>query len=371
MWIYQQANWPHFNWDSDYLCERLAQIRFQKGLLLGRMHELGLSFQQEAHLVILTQDIVKSSAIEGEKLNAPEVRSSIVRRLGLDTGGLLPINREVEGMVEMIVDATQHYDKPLTASRLFDWHTMLFPTGRSGMHRIQVGQFRTDELGPMQVVSGAIGKEKVHFQAPQASSLEKEMQRFLDWFEDTQQIDPVLKAGIAHFWFITLHPFDDGNGRIARAISDLALARSESSSKRFYSLSSQIETERSSYYKQLEHQQRGNLDITAWLVWFLDCLENALFNSETTLNHILFESNIWQIANKNPLNHRQKKILTSMLDLDFKGHMNTSKYAKMTKCSNDTARSDLLELNQRGILEQNPFSEHNASYRLTTQLALG
>ena len=268
MWIHKHQNWPNFTWDAEVLAFKLADIRYRQGRLLGRMEGLGFELKREANLSMMTSDVVKSFAIEGETLNPEEVRSSIARRLGLDVAGLVPVSRDMEGIVEMMLDATQQYSKPLTKDRLFDWHSALFPTGRSGMHRITVGGWRTLSSGPMQVVSGRMGKEKVHFEAPSADRLEKEMQRFLDWFGNGNSIDLLLKAGIAHLWFVTIHPFEDGNGRIARAISDMVLARADGTSDRFYSLSSQMETERKDYYNQLEKQQRSTPEITGWLAWF-------------------------------------------------------------------------------------------------------
>ena len=328
------------------------------------MESLGFELQREASLSTLTRDVVKTSAIEGENLNPEEVRSSIARRLGIDIAGLIPASRDVEGIVEILLDATQQFAKPLTRDRLFDWHAALFPTGRSGMHRITVGKWRTPGAEPMRVVSGPVGKEKVHFEAPDADRLEEEMQSFLEWFDDGHEIDPVLKAGIAHLWFVTIHPFEDGNGRIARAIGDMVLACADATQGRFYSLSSQIEAERKDYYDQLEKQQRSTLDITAWLTWFLDCLGRAISSSETTLGNVLFKAQLWDTINQKPVNERQRLIINRMLEDDFKGHMNTSKYAKLAKCSNDTALRDIQDLKERGIFIQNPGGGRSTSYRL-------
>ena len=288
MWIHKHKNWPDFTWDAEHLASRLAKIRHRQGRLLGRMENLGFELKQEASLNTLTNDIVKSSAIEGEHLNSKEVRSSIARRLGVDIAGLIPASRDVEGIVEIMLDATQQFSKTLTEDRLFDWHAALFPTGRSGMHRITVGGWRTIEAGLMQVVSGAIGHEKIHFEAPSANRVEKEMRTFLVWFNNSHQIDPVLKAGIAHLWFVTIHPFEDGNGRIARAIGDMMLTRADGVPDRFYSLSTQIESERKDYYDQLEQQQRNSPEITSWLEWFLSCLGRAISNAENVLGKIIF-----------------------------------------------------------------------------------
>ena len=364
MWIHEHHNWPNFTWDAEALASKLADIRHRQGRLLGRMEGLGFELKREASLSTLTNDVVKSSAIEGENLNPEEVRSSIARRLGIDIAGLIPTSRDVEGIVEMMLDATQQFSLALTKDRLFDWHVALFPTGRSGMHKITVGGWRTIDAGPMQVVSGPIGKEKVHFEAPSADRLEKEMQAFLKWFGNGYDIDPVIKAGIAHLWFVTIHPFEDGNGRIARAIGDMALARADGTQDRFYSLSSQIEEERKHYYDQLEKQQRTTPDITDWLSWFLDCLGRAITNAETTLGNVLFKAQLWDTINQKPVNDRQRLIINRMLEDDFEGFMNTSKYAKLAKCSNDTALRDIQELKERGIFIQNPGRGRSTSYRL-------
>lgn len=364
MWIYEHQNWPDFTWDAKALAFKLADVRHGQGRLLGRMESLGFELKREASLSTLTKDVVKTSAIEGENLNSEEVRSSIARRLGIDTAGLIPASRDVEGIVEVILDATQQFARPLSRDRLFGWHAALFPTGRSGMHRITVGDWRTPDSEPMRVVSGPIGKQKVHFQAPEASRLEEEMQAFLKWFENGHEIDPVLKAGIAHLWFVTVHPFEDGNGRIARAIGDMALARADATQDRFYSLSSQIEAERKDYYDQLEKQQRSTLDITKWLKWFLDCLGRAVSSSETTIGNVLFKAQLWDTINQRPVNERQRLIINKMLEDDFKGHMNTSKYARLAKCSKDTALRDIQDLKERGIFIQNPGRGRSTSYRL-------
>lgn len=364
MWIYQHKNWPNFIWDVDALAAKLADIHHRRGRLLGRMESLGFSLQRETALRTLTNDVVNSSAIEGETLNREEVRSSIARRLGMSRAGLIPASRHVEGIVEMMLDATQHFLKPLTKARLFDWHASLFPTGRSGMYHITVGGWRTMAAGPMQVVSGPMGKETVHFEAPSAVRLETDMEVFLTWFEHRQDLDPVIKAGIAHLWFVTLHPFEDGNGRIARAISDMVLARGEGMHDRFYSLSSQIEAERKHYYDHLEKQQRATPDITTWLSWFLDCLGRAIGQAETTLGNSLFKAQLWESLHENPVNDRQRLVINRMLEEGFEGYMNTSKYAKLAKCSNDTALRDIQDLKARGLLIQNPGGGRSTSYRL-------
>ena len=365
MWIHEHQDWPNFTWNAETLASKLSEVRHRQGRLLGRMEGLGFELKREASLSMLTNDIVKSSAIEGENLSPEEVRSSIARRLGIDIAGLIPASRHVEGIVEMMLDATQQFSKPLTKDRLFDWHAALFPTGRSGMQKITVGGWRTIEAGPMQVVSGPIGKEKVHFEAPTAERLEKEMAAFLAWLAREDDTDPVIRAGIAHLWFVTIHPLEDGNGRIARAIGDMALARADGTPERFYSLSSQIEAERKQYYDQLESQQRATLDITDWLSWFLDCLGRAISNAEITLGHVLFKAQLWDIINQKPVNDRQRLIINRMLEDDFEGFMSTSKYAKMAKCSNDTALRDIQDLKERGIFIQNPGGGRSTSYKLT------
>ena len=364
MWIHEHQNWPNFTWNAETLTSKLADIRYRQGRLLGRMERLGFELKQEATLITLTSDVVKSSAIEGENLHPEEVRSSIARRLGIDFAELIPASRDVESIVEMMLDATQRFSKPLTKERLFDWHAALFPTGRSGMHRITVGGWRTIDAGPMQVVSGHIGSEKVHFEAPNAERLEMEMTAFIRWFESQDHIDPVLRAGIAHLWFVTIHPFEDGNGRIARAIADMALARADGISGRFYSLSTQIESERKDYYDQLEKQQRSAPEITGWLAWFLGCLGRAISSAEQTLGNVLFKAQLWDKINQNPTNERQRLIINRMLEDRFKGHMNTSKYAKLAKCSNDTALRDIQDLKLRRIFIQNPGGGRSTSYRL-------
>jgi Fic family protein len=361
--IHEKLGWPQFSWDSDVLAAPLAAVRHKQGKHLGKMEALGFGLRAEANLSVLTSEVVNSSAIEGEALNPEEVRSSIARRLGLDVGGLPEPGREVEGVVEMTLDATQNFEAQLTIDRLFGWHASLFPTARSGKRRITVGAWRPKEAGPMQVVSGPIGREKVHFEAPGAERLESEMARFLEWFDSPPMIDPVLKAGVAHFWFVTIHPFEDGNGRIARAIGEMALSQSDGTSDRFYSLSSQIEAERTQYYLQLEAAQRGNLDITQWLKWFLGCLDRAIGNAEETLSAVLHKAKLWQRINRQPVNDRQREVINCMLGR-FEGFLTTSKYAKLAKCSQDTALRDIRELLERGIIVQNPGRGRSTSYRL-------
>ncbi|MGH8510298.1 MAG: Fic family protein [Gammaproteobacteria bacterium] len=363
--IHDRSRWPQFLWDSDVLAAVLAAVRHRQGRLLGKMEALGFDLRAEASLTVLTSEVVKSSAIEGETLNPEEVRSSIARRLGLDLAGLPKAGgRDVEGIVEMMLDATQNFEAPLASERLFDWHAALFPTGRSGMGRITVGAWRPKEAGPMQVVSGPIGRERVHFEAPEAERLESEMARFLEWFNAPRSIDPVLKAGIAHFWFVTIHPFEDGNGRIARAIADMALARADGTKERFYSMSSQIEAERKDYYLELEAAQLRDVDITQWLAWFLGCLGRAIEGAEQTLAAaVLYKAKLWQRISHQPVNDRQRVMINRLLD-GFEGFLTTSKYAKLAKCSPDTALRDIRELLERGIIVQNPGRGRSTSYRL-------
>lgn len=364
MWIHKYKTWPNFTWNAKTLSEKLAAVRHRQGRLLGRMEGLSFDLRREASLETLTSDVVKSSAIEGETLNPDEVRSSIDRRLGLDVAGLIPASRNVEGIVEMMLDAIQRFAEPLSKDRLFGWHAALFPTGRSGMQKITVGNWRTSESGPMQVVSGYAGREKVHFEAPSAEHLEKEMEKLLLWFEKKPDLDAVLKAGIAHLWFVTIHPFEEGNGRIARAIGDMAMARADGTTDRFYSISAQIERERKAYYECLEQQQRSGTDITHWLSWFLDCLDNALTSAETTLSKVLFKAEVWKKINQAPINDRQRTVINRMLEDDFEGFMNTSKYAKLAKCSNDTALRDIQDLVARDVFLQNEGGGRNTSYRI-------
>ena len=365
-YIHELAEWPQFVWDSRALAETLAAVRHKQGRHLGRLDSLGFNLRMEAGMTVLTEEVVKSSAIEDEHLNRDEVRSSIAQRLGLDCAGLPKPSRDVEGVVEMMLDATNAYDEPLTEERLFAWHAALFPTGRSGMQRITVGAWRGVEGGPMRVVSGPIGKERVHFQAPDADRVASEMARFLDWFESPSASDPVLRAGVAHLWFVTVHPFDDGNGRIARAVADMALARADRTKQRFYSMSSGIEAQRKEYYLQLESAQRSSLDITAWLAWFIDCLDRTLDGADESLTSVLNKDRLWRhIINTRPVNERQRKVINRLLD-DFKGHLTTSKYAKLAKCSGDTALRDIHELLERGILIKNAGGGRSTSYRLVT-----
>lgn len=361
--IHELAGWPTFRWGRDRLAKPLASVRHQQGRLIGHMDALGFQVQQEAVLQTLTEDVVKSSEIEGEKLDVDQVRSSVARRLGMDVGGLTAADRHVEGVVEMMLDATRKYDEPLTIERLLAWHASLFPTGRTGMRKIRVGAWRDDKTGPMQVVSGPVGRERVHFEAPAAKRLNREMKAFVDWFNKDADIDAVLKAGLAHLWFVTIHPFDDGNGRIARAIADLALARSEHSAQRFYSMSAQIREERDEYYNILERTQKGTLDVTPWMEWFLACLGRAINGAQTTLSTVLRKARFWQSLRQVPINERQRLLLNRLLD-GFEGNLTTSKWAKIAKCSSDTALRDINELVERGILMRSAAGGRSTSYTL-------
>jgi len=364
VYIWELPEWPHLQWNDKRLVEPLARARYQQGVLLGRMKELGFQLREEASLMTLTEDVLKTSEIEGEKLDAAQVRSSIARRLGLNVAGLVPADRHVEGVVEMMLDATRNFARPLTKERLFDWHASIFPTGRSGMRRIIVGALRDDQTGPMEVVSGPIGKEKAHFTTPPADRLDTELAAFLDWFNSSREVDPVLKAGLAHLWFVTIHPFDDGNGRIARAIADMALARSEETHQRFYSMSSQIRHERNAYYEILERTQKGTLDITDWLEWFLACFSRATANAQETLRSVLHKARFWEKYAAHTLNGRQVKALNMLLG-GFEGYLTTSKWAKTNRCSQDTAYRDILDLVDRGILKKDPSRGRSTSYSLT------
>ena len=363
LYIHELPDWPRFDWDRERLAERLADLRHRQGRLIGHMEALGFNLRQEAVLKTLTADVLKSSEIEGEKLDAEEVRSSIARHLGMDIGALKQADRRVEGIVEMLLDATRHFDQPLTAKRLFSWHAALFPTGRSGMNKIKVGAWRDGGTGPMEVVSGPVGKERVHFQAPAAARLDAEMRAFLHWFNATAAIDPVLKAGLAHLWFVTIHPFDDGNGRMARAIADMALARSENTPQRFYSMSAQIRQERAAYYNILERTQKETMDVTPWMEWFLGCLGRAIDGARTILSAVLAKARFWEAIAGGPLHQRQRLVLNRLLD-GFEGKLTTSKYAKLAKCSQDTALRDILALLERGVLVRNPEGGRSTSYSL-------
>lgn len=362
-YIYEQSDWPRFKWSDSRLITLLPEVRNIQGMVIGKMRALGFELQNQANLEILTQDVLKSTEIEGEILNPEQVRSSIARRLGLDISGLVHSDRNVDGVVEMMLDATGNYDKPLTKERLFGWHNALFPTGFGGIYKIIIGSWRDDSTGPMQVVSGPMGKEKVHYQAPAAELLDKQMGQFFKWINDKQQIDLIIKAAIAHLWFITLHPFEDGNGRIARAITDMILAQSDNQSTRFYSMSTQIRNERKQYYDILELTQKGGLDISDWLEWFLECLLNALKSSEILLGKVIFKHHFW-IKNALRLeNDRQKKILNILLD-GFDGKLTTTKWSRIGKCSQDTALRDIQDLMEKQILYKLPGGGRSTGYDL-------
>lgn len=367
VYIYQRKEWPSFTWEQEEIAPKLVEVRHHQGRLLGRMESMGFSLQTEANLHTLTLDVLKSSEIEGEMLNPDQVRSSIARWLGLDVAGVIPVDRDVEGIVEMMLDATQNYNRVLSDERLFSWHAAMFPTGRSGMHNIAVGNYRDNTTAdPMQVVSGPMGREKVHFQAPDSNLLTREMNRFLGWFNAEKNMDPVLTAAIAHLWFVTIHPFDDGNGRIARAITDMQLSRADRSAQRFYSMSSQIRIERKEYYDVLEKTQQGTLDITIWLSWFLDCLDRALKNTDNTLGLVIKKARFWEKHALTSLNDRQRLMLNKLLD-SFDGKLTSSKWGKITKVSQDTAGRDINDLVQRGILMKESSGGRSTSYSITSQ----
>jgi len=361
-YIHQLSDWPNFKWDSSKLTGQLATVRHDQGRLIGRMESLGFPLRDEAVLQTLTTDVLKSSEIEGENLDADQVRSSIARRLGIDIGGATSADRNVDGVVEMMIDATQNYDRPLTRERLFGWHAALFPTGYSGLKKIGVGVWRD---GPMQVVSGPIGHEWVHFEAPAAERVPNEMHHFLVWFHQNDKLDLVLKAFVAHIWFLTIHPFEDGNGRIARAIADMLLARSEKTSRRFYSLSAQIRLERNDYYNIIEEAQKGTLDITEPLEWFLGCLGRAFASAEITMDNVLRKSHLWHKYAQLLANERQKKVVNLLIN-GLDGKLTSTKWAKIAKCSQDTATRDINDLLAKGVLEKAPGGGRSTSYLLNT-----
>ncbi len=362
-YIHQQTEWPDLYWDDEQLAPALANVRQKMAFLLGRLSTLGFTIKSEATLEVLSTEILKSSAIEGELLDPEQVRSSLARRLGVDIGGLRPASRDVEGIVEVILDATTHYQQELSEERLGKWHSALFPTGMSGLHKITVGAWRLPSAGPMQVVSGPMGRECVHFEAPAAERLAEEMNTFLDWFNYAEGIDPIVRAGAAHFWFVTIHPFEDGNGRIVRAITDMCLAQADDMPERFYSMSVAIERERKAYYQILEDCQKGGLDISAWLEWFLACLNSALDSAEDTLQRVLHKAKIWQHLSKYSINGRQRKIINRLL-AHFEGKLTTSKYAKLAKCSQDTALRDIQALIEYGVMQKEAAGGRSTSYVL-------
>jgi len=363
LYIWQAPDWPQWRYDLMALARSLAEVSRAQGLLLGRLVDVGATMRDQASLLALTDDVVKTSEIEGEHLNVASVRSSIARRLGVDIGALAPVDRHVEGVVEMVLDATANCQRSVTEERLFGWHAALFPTGYSGMARIKVAAWRDDATGPMQVISGPMGRQKVHFEAPPAECLPLEMVCFLDWLNADTDIPPLLKAGLGHLWFVTLHPFDDGNGRIARAIGDLLLARADGSPQRFYSLSAQIQRDRKAYYEILERIQKGDMDVTGWLAWFLDSLHRALDQAHQTLDAVLTKARFWQRWAATPLNERQVKVLNRLLD-GFDGKLTSSKWAAICKCSADTALRDINELLARGVLRRMAGGGRSTGYEL-------
>ncbi|SAL41029.1 Fic family protein [Caballeronia telluris] len=363
LYIWQAPDWPNWRYDLATLTAPLADVARAQGLLLGRLADVGFALRDQASLLALTEDVLRTSEIEGEKLNPASVRSSIARRLGVDIGALAAADRHVEGVVEMVLDATLRCDDPLTEQRLWGWHAALFPTGYSGLSRIRVAGFRDDANGPMQVVSGPLGRQRVHFEAPPASALDADMARFIAWVNQNHDDHPVIKAGLAHLWFVTLHPFDDGNGRIARAIGDLLLARADESPQRFYSLSAQIQRERHAYYDILERTQKGSLDVTTWLAWFLDNLRHALETAHGVLDNVLAKTRFWQRLAGMPLNERQTKLLNRLLD-GFDGKFTSSKWAAIAKCSPDTALRDINELIALGVLRRAQGGGRSTAYEL-------
>lgn len=366
IYIHQLKEWPTFFWDKGKIAPILAVVRHHQGRLIGRMEGIGFNLQAEANLLTLTLDVLKSSEIEGEILNPGQVRSSIARRLGMDIAGLIPADQHVEGVVDMMLDATQKYSAPLTDERLFSWHAAMFPIRRSGMHKIVVGDYRDNpKEDPMQVVSGPMGREKVHFQAPDSELLNEEMTKLIRWFNWTDDVDPVLKAAIVHLWFVTIHPFDDGNGRIGRALTDMQLSRADQSIQRFYSMSTQIKTERKEYYDILEKTQKGSLDITEWIEWFLICLDRALVSTNETLAVVMLKARFWEKHSQIALNDRQRIMLNKLLD-GFEGKLTSSKWAKITKISQDSAGRDINDLVQRGILIKELGGGRSTSYVLAS-----
>ncbi|KNE26515.1 Fic family protein [Achromobacter spanius] len=364
LYIWQAPDWPNWRYDLAVLAEPLARVSRAQGMLLGRLADVGLGLQGQASLAALTDDVLKTSEIEGEHLNAASVRSSIARRLGVDIGALAPVDRNVEGVVDMVLDASGNSSQPLTAERLFGWHAALFPTGYSGLGKITTGGWRDDAQGPMQVVSGHVGRHKVHYEAPAAARLSAEMMRFLDWVNAPRVSEPALiRAGLGHLWFVTLHPFDDGNGRIARAIGDLLLARADDSPQRFYSLSAQIQRQRNAYYDILERTQKGTLDVTAWLLWFVQMLDEAVRQAHHTLDAVLGKARFWNRVSGASLNDRQVKVLNRLLD-GFEGKLTSSKWAALAKCSSDTALRDITELVDLGVLQRSGAGGRSTSYEL-------
>ena len=363
MYIHEHKEWPDFRYDEAGISSFLARVRHDQGLLLGQMASLGFEQREQASLLILTQDAIKTAEIEGEILNPRSVRSSLARRLGIEHAGTVSSDRNIDGLVEVLIDATSLYSQPLSVDRLFGWHAALFPTGRSGLRQITAGDWRKDEKGPMQVISGPAGREKVHFQAPDHERLKQEMSQFITWFNASPELDPVIKSALSHFYFVTVHPFDDGNGRIARAIGDMQLARADRTASRFYSMSSQIQAEKSLYYATLEECQKGTLDISAWIEWYLGCLLRAIDKAQLILAAVLAKASFWKQHAAEAFHDRQREILNRLLD-GFEGKLTSSKWAKITKCSQDTAQRDINDLIDRGLLEKEEAGGRSTSYRL-------
>lgn len=363
LYIWQETDWPHFRWDSGALLHPLGVARKKQGELLGTMQGLGFELRQQAQLEALTEEVLKSSEIEGEQLDKDSVRSSLARQLGMEAAAAAPEDRRADGVVQMLLDATQRFDQPLTAERLLGWQAALFPTGYSGMRRVRTGAWRDDAQGPMRVVSGGYGRERVHFEAPPAERVGAEMERFLEWYARQDQVEGLVRAGLAHLWFVTIHPFEDGNGRVARAIADQALAQSEGSPHRFYSMSSQIRQERGAYYDQLESAQKRDMDVTAWLVWFLECLARAIDGASATSQRVLQKADFWRRHQAFPFNPRQRLVLNRFMD-GFEGHLTAKKWVALTKMSLPTAQRDIAELIDGGVLERNAGGSKNTTYRL-------
>jgi len=363
IYVWQASDWPKWRYDLAALAPALTEVSRAQGMLMGRLADVGIALRDQASLAALTEDVVRTSEIEGEHLNVESVRSSIARRLGVDIGALAPVDRHVEGVVKMVLDATANCDAPVTKERLFSWHAALFPTGYSGLSKINVGDWRDDANGPMQVVSGPIGRQNVHFEAPPAEHLLAETNIFLDWINDASTEPPLIKAGLGHLWLVTLHPFDDGNGRIARAIGDLLLARADGMPQRFYSLSAQIQRERKAYYNMLEHTQKGTLDVTDWLTWFLATLHRSVDDAQNTLDTVLTKARFWQHFAGTPMNERQVKLLNKLLD-GFDGKLTSSKWAAIAKCSPDTALRDINELLAHGLLRKSESGGRSTNYEI-------
>ena len=360
IYIHQLKNWSQFQWDEEAFISLLSEVRHLQGKTMGKVELLGFKLKDEANLETLIQDVVQSSEIEGEILNPEQVRSSIATRLGLENSGIEHTDRHIDGVVEMMLDATQNNNKVLDEERLFGWHAALFPTGRSGMYKIEVAQWRT---GAMQVVSGGMGREKVHYEAPKAELLEQEMKTFFDWFNTETKLDPILKTAIAHLWFVTIHPFDDGNGRIARAIADMQLSKADGINQRFYSMSAEIKNQIKSYYAILEHTQKADLDITDWIVWFLEVLKQAILSSNTIIDKVVQKHQFW-VRNAGLIsNERQRAMLNKLMD-NFEGNLTTSKWAKMTNTSQDTALRDITDLLNKGVLVKANSGGRSTNYLL-------